>query len=97
MNGFIRDLDGGFSSVHFGTGGQLRVNPRLIIVPCGLVGQEPRGLNLGRHISLLVRSHLKIRQLPSELARLPGVAQGTIKSPLGNAEAMGGINSMPLT
>src|SRR5438034_6247356 len=74
---------------------RLREVAPLVLLPRGAVDEEPRRLDLGRHVDELLLNCLEGRDRPSELLPLACVGVREVVAALGETDAHGGDGDAP--
>src|SRR5215207_3312038 len=90
LDGLLGGAHGEPAGLELGLGGGEAEGLAGVLLEGGLVGEQARGLDLGRHVGELGLDRLVLGDRLAEGDPLLGVAQSLVQSPLGEAEAHGG-------
>jgi hypothetical protein len=87
LDGLLRRADGEAAGLELRLRGRQREVPALVLEERRLVGQEPCGLDLGRHVGELGLDGLELRDRLAERLALLGVGQRLVERALREADA----------
>ncbi len=95
LHGFVRDANGDLGGEQLGHGGFLGDALAPILHPSGAIGEQARGVDLGRHVGQLVLNGLKFGNGPAELFARFGIFERGFVCALRRADGQRGDGNAP--